>query len=298
MASFTPLAFKIKGKEAQYLVKINKKLGQFMEQDKPSLVFPVTSAIVLASKSYYPNKEAKKEIIDRESEEEAGDENFETKGKSPKRFIKSVPKRRVDEENAGKKEVTTKVHSESVKGELSITANSLFLGRVAKCQINKEKTNQEATIGTKISNTLANAICPKLDYLMNGEKLEELNFFQKNLSCSTYTGKGLNRFVNSPNIDERSRRPLLKKTTISVGILTPYRWLALIQLVALGCSLARCIRHPNRDAIQLLGKATYLNTLKDKFERPNLQNPRGRSNLPSIDAFASTEDPKKELLLL
>eukprot|EP01018_Ginkgo_biloba_P015708 Gb_14253 [translate_table: standard] len=47
-------------KEAQYLVKINKKLGQFMEQHKPSLVFPVTSAIMLASKSYYPSNQAKK----------------------------------------------------------------------------------------------------------------------------------------------------------------------------------------------------------------------------------------------
>eukprot|EP01018_Ginkgo_biloba_P033585 Gb_12889 [translate_table: standard] len=295
-------------KEAQYLVKINKKLGQFLEQHKPSLVFPVTSAIVLASKSYYPSnrakqkhkfekervkgnkpkdydheidKEAKKEIIDRESEEEARDENFETKGKRPKRFIKSVPKRRVDEENVGKKEVTTKVHSESVKGELLITANSLFLGRVVKCQINKEKTNQEATIGTKISNTLANASCPKLDYLMNTENLEELNFFQKT------------RHAQVTDKEEKmgSRETILKLTKYKVVLHLTKEGYA---VKALRCSLARCIRHPNKDAIHLLEKATYLNTLKDKFERPNLQNPRGRSHLPGVDAFASTEDPEKE----
>eukprot|EP01018_Ginkgo_biloba_P004855 Gb_05343 [translate_table: standard] len=178
------------------------------------------------------DKEAEKEIIDREGEEEVEDENFETKGKNPKRFIKSVPKRRVNEENAEKKEVTTKAHSEWVEGEFSITTNSLFLGSLAKGQIGNEKMDQEATIGTskflpctnketmdkvddygdevkeepiikvynicadeastlalkeidsnfvaEISNTFANANCPKLDYYMNKEKLEkELNFFQE-----------------------------------------------------------------------------------------------------------------------
>eukprot|EP01018_Ginkgo_biloba_P012103 Gb_01627 [translate_table: standard] len=58
MASSTSLAFKVEGKEAQYLVKVDKKLGQFMEH-KSSLVSPMPSAIVLTSKSNYSTNRAK-----------------------------------------------------------------------------------------------------------------------------------------------------------------------------------------------------------------------------------------------
>eukprot|EP01018_Ginkgo_biloba_P039055 Gb_05309 [translate_table: standard] len=62
------------------------------------------------------------------------DENFETKGKSPKRFIKSVPKRRVDEENAKKKEVTTKVHSEWVEDKEEKMGSRETITKEAKLQ--------------------------------------------------------------------------------------------------------------------------------------------------------------------
>eukprot|EP01018_Ginkgo_biloba_P004213 Gb_09023 [translate_table: standard] len=59
MASSTSSTFKFKGREAQYRVKIDKKLGQFMEQHKSSLVSPMPSAIVLASKSNYSSNRSK-----------------------------------------------------------------------------------------------------------------------------------------------------------------------------------------------------------------------------------------------
>jgi 1,4-beta-D-xylan synthase len=97
------------------------------------------------------------------------------------------------------------------------------------------------------------------------------------------------------------------------------RLLILLRLVALGFFLTWRIRHPNRDAMWLWGMSTVcelwfafswildqlpklcpvnrvtdLSVLKERFESPNLRNPKGRSDLPGIDIFVSTADPEKE----
>lgn len=91
------------------------------------------------------------------------------------------------------------------------------------------------------------------------------------------------------------------------------------RLAALALFLAWRIRHPNREAMWLWGmsitcefwfafswvfdqlpklcpvnRVTDLTVLKDRFESPNLCNPKGRSDLPGIDVFVSTADPEKE----
>ncbi|KAH9306381.1 hypothetical protein KI387_010785, partial [Taxus chinensis] len=134
-----------------------------------------------------------------------------------------------------------------------------------------------------------------------------------------YAGEELNGSMNPPNFGERSRRPMSRKALISTGILSPYRLLIVIRLVSLGFFLAWRIRHPNRDAMWLWGmsvvceiwfafswildqlpklcpvnRVTDLNVLRDKFERPTLKNPRGKSDLPGVDIFVSTADPEKE----
>ncbi|GLJ09665.1 hypothetical protein SUGI_0113710 [Cryptomeria japonica] len=134
-----------------------------------------------------------------------------------------------------------------------------------------------------------------------------------------YAGEGVNGSMNPPNFGEKARRPMSRKAKISTGILSPYRLLMVIRLLALGFFLTWRIRHPNRDAMWLWGmsvvceiwfafswildqlpklcpinRVTDLNVLKDKFERPSLKNPRGKSDLPGIDVFVSTADPEKE----
>eukprot|EP01018_Ginkgo_biloba_P040359 Gb_10520 [translate_table: standard] len=114
MESFTPTTFKVEGKETKCPTKIDEKLAQFMEQH-----ISLDERVKENGLEDYDReigKESEKEIIDRESEEEVDDENFKAKGKILKGFIKSVPKRRVDEENAG--------------------------------QINNQKVDQEVIVGT------------------------------------------------------------------------------------------------------------------------------------------------------
>eukprot|EP01018_Ginkgo_biloba_P027057 Gb_13000 [translate_table: standard] len=60
MASFTPSDFKIKEKEAQYLVKINKKLGQFMEQQGIVSMSPIPSNIFSLPKPNHVSIRARK----------------------------------------------------------------------------------------------------------------------------------------------------------------------------------------------------------------------------------------------
>jgi 1,4-beta-D-xylan synthase len=98
-----------------------------------------------------------------------------------------------------------------------------------------------------------------------------------------------------------------------------FRLLIAIRLAALGLFLTWRIRHPNREAAWLWGmsvaceiwfafswlldqlpklcpvnRATDLTVLKERFELPSVRNPKGRSDLPSIDVFVSTADPEKE----
>ncbi|KAK1627450.1 hypothetical protein QYE76_001765 [Lolium multiflorum] len=122
-----------------------------------------------------------------------------------------------------------------------------------------------------------------------------------------------------PNFGGRCRRPLTRKTSVSQAILSPYRMLIAIRLVALGFFLSWRIRHPNPDAMWLwalsvtcevwfafswlldslpklcpVNRACDLDVLADRFERPTARNPKGRSDLPGVDVFVSTADPDKE----
>ncbi|KAM7274695.1 hypothetical protein ACFE04_016561 [Oxalis oulophora] len=126
-------------------------------------------------------------------------------------------------------------------------------------------------------------------------------------------------FEHPPDFAERCRRPLTRKVSISAAILSPYRLLVVMRLVALGLFLTWRIKHPNHEAIWLwavsttcelwfafswlldqlpklcpVKRVTDLSVLKERFESPNLRNPKGRSDLPGIDVFVSTADPEKE----
>ncbi|KAL5560954.1 hypothetical protein UlMin_030701 [Ulmus minor] len=132
-------------------------------------------------------------------------------------------------------------------------------------------------------------------------------------------GSGANGFEHPPDFGERSRRPLTRKVGVSAAILSPYRLVIAIRLVALVFFLTWRIRHPNHEAMWLWGmsttcelwfafswlldqlpklcpvnRVTDLNVLKERFESPNLRNPKGRSDLPGVDVFVSTADPEKE----
>lgn len=114
-------------------------------------------------------------------------------------------------------------------------------------------------------------------------------------------------------------RPLTRKLKIRAAVLSPYRLLIFVRMVALGLFLAWRVKHQNEDAIWLWGmsvvcelwfafswlldqlpklcpvnRATDLNVLKEKFETPSPNNPTGKSDLPGIDVFVSTADPEKE----
>ncbi|XP_027930160.1 cellulose synthase-like protein D5 [Vigna unguiculata] len=132
-------------------------------------------------------------------------------------------------------------------------------------------------------------------------------------------GYGANGFEPPPDFGKKARRPLTRKVGVSAAILSPYRMLILLRLVALGLFLTWRIRHPNHEAIWLwamsitcelwfafswildqlpklcpVNRVTDLSVLKEQFESPNLRNPKGRSDLPGIDVFVSTADPEKE----
>ncbi|KMT05916.1 hypothetical protein BVRB_7g164970 [Beta vulgaris subsp. vulgaris] len=132
-------------------------------------------------------------------------------------------------------------------------------------------------------------------------------------------GEGNNGFEYPPDFGERCRKPLTRKVAVSAAILSPYRLLMVIRLAALGLYLTWRIRHPNHEAMWLWGMSVTcevwfafswlldqlpklcpvnriadLSVLKDRYESPNLRNPKGRSDLPGIDVFVSTADPEKE----
>ncbi|GAB4841074.1 Cellulose synthase-like protein D5 [Ancistrocladus abbreviatus] len=132
-------------------------------------------------------------------------------------------------------------------------------------------------------------------------------------------GSGHSGFEHPPDFGERSRRPLTRKVSVSAAILSPYRLLMMIRLAALVLFLMWRIRHPNHEAMWLWGmsivcefwfavswlldqlpkicpvnRVADLSVLKERYESPNLRNPKGRSDLPGIDVFVSTADPEKE----
>ncbi|KAG6554205.1 hypothetical protein Mapa_004121 [Marchantia paleacea] len=125
--------------------------------------------------------------------------------------------------------------------------------------------------------------------------------------------------VPAPAFNEKNRRPLTRKLNIAAGVISPYRFLALLRLVVLGFFLAWRIQNPNRDAMWLWGmsvvceiwfafswildqlpklnpvnRVTDLSVLKERFEKVTADNPLGRSDLPGMDVFVSTADPEKE----
>ncbi|GAB2273428.1 Cellulose synthase-like protein D2 [Dionaea muscipula] len=120
-------------------------------------------------------------------------------------------------------------------------------------------------------------------------------------------------FLNKP------WRPLTRKLRIPAAVISPYRLLVVIRLVALALFLAWRVQNKNTDALWLWGMSVVceiwfafswildqlpklnpvsrvvdLNVLKEKFETPGPNNPTGKSDLPGVDIFVSTADPEKE----
>ncbi|XP_072984374.1 cellulose synthase-like protein D1 [Typha latifolia] len=118
-------------------------------------------------------------------------------------------------------------------------------------------------------------------------------------------------------------RPLTRKLRIPAAVISPYRLLVLIRMIALALFLTWRITHKNEDAVWLwamsiicelwfafswildqlpklnpVNRATDLAVLKEKFETPRPNNPTGRSDLPGVDVFVSTADPEKEPVLV
>ncbi|KAI4303923.1 hypothetical protein MLD38_039501 [Melastoma candidum] len=114
-------------------------------------------------------------------------------------------------------------------------------------------------------------------------------------------------------------KPLTRKVKVPSAIISPYRLLIVIRLVALLMFLVWRVMNPNEDAMWLWGmsivceiwfafswlldilpkfnpinRATDLAALRDKFESPSPSNPHGRSDLPGVDVMVSTADPEKE----
>ncbi|KAK1314751.1 Cellulose synthase-like protein D4 [Acorus calamus] len=116
-----------------------------------------------------------------------------------------------------------------------------------------------------------------------------------------------------PDVTDKPWKPLTRKIPMPAAIISPYRLLIVVRLVALVFFLTWRVRHPNEEAIWLWGmsivcelwfafswildqvpklcpinRATDLAVLHDKFEST------GRSDLPGVDIFVSTADPEKE----
>ncbi|CAL5395084.1 unnamed protein product [Camellia sinensis] len=114
-------------------------------------------------------------------------------------------------------------------------------------------------------------------------------------------------------------KPLTRKVPIPTKIISPYRLLIVVRLVALFLFLGWRWQNPNPEAMWLWGlssvceswfafswlldilpklnpinRQTDLGALRDKFESPSPSNPHGRSDLPGVDVFISTADPEKE----
>ncbi|PIA39908.1 hypothetical protein AQUCO_02600396v1 [Aquilegia coerulea] len=133
----------------------------------------------------------------------------------------------------------------------------------------------------------------------------------------TYGHDGLD--VSMEDFIDKPWKPLTRKIKIPPGILSPYRLLVVVRLVALGLFLTWRVQNPNPEAMWLWGlsvaceiwfafswildqmpklnpinRSADLAALHDKFEQPSPSNPHGRSDLPGIDVFISTADPEKE----
>ncbi|CAA6672302.1 unnamed protein product [Spirodela intermedia] len=122
-----------------------------------------------------------------------------------------------------------------------------------------------------------------------------------------------------PEAMDKQWKPLTRKIPMPTAIISPYRLLIAVRIVALGFFLQWRVKHPNEEALWLWGmsivcelwfafswlldqipklcpinRATDLAVLRDKFDSPSPANPAGRSDLPGVDVFVSTADPEKE----
>ncbi|KAK6145852.1 hypothetical protein DH2020_019721 [Rehmannia glutinosa] len=138
-------------------------------------------------------------------------------------------------------------------------------------------------------------------------------FWQNDDSFDHDTGMSMQDFIDKP------WKPLTRKIQVSPGVISPYRVLIVLRMIALGFYLTWRIQNPNQDAMWLWGlslvceiwfsfswlldilpkfnpidRAADLVALKDKFETPSQANPNGRSDLPGVDVFITTVDPEKE----
>ncbi|XP_042509174.1 cellulose synthase-like protein D1 [Macadamia integrifolia] len=125
--------------------------------------------------------------------------------------------------------------------------------------------------------------------------------------------------VKATDFIDKPWKPLTRKIRVPSAILSPYRLLVVLRLIALGLFVQWRVRNPNSDALWLWGmsiaceiwfafswildqlpklnpinRSTDLAALRDKFETPSAGNPHGRSDLPGVDIFVSTADPEKE----
>ncbi|PKA46622.1 Cellulose synthase-like protein D1 [Apostasia shenzhenica] len=125
--------------------------------------------------------------------------------------------------------------------------------------------------------------------------------------------------MSMPDFMDKPWKPLTRKVRVPAGVLSPYRLLGLVRMVALVGFVVWRITNPNPDAMWLWGlsttceiwfafswildilpkfnpinRAADLAALREKFESPSPANPTGRSDLPGIDVFISTADPEKE----
>ncbi|KAK6926167.1 hypothetical protein RJ641_007886 [Dillenia turbinata] len=151
---------------------------------------------------------------------------------------------------------------------------------------------------TKGTYGYGNAIWPKEGSFVDGKDEEE---------------------IDPSALSNKPWRPLTRKLKIPAAVLSPYRLLIFVRMVALAFFLTWRVKHPNTDAVWLWGmsvvceiwfafswlldqlpklcpvnRATDLNVLKEKFETPGPNNATGKSDLPGIDVFVSTADPEKE----
>ncbi|KAF3583335.1 hypothetical protein F2Q69_00025672 [Brassica cretica] len=192
---------------------------------------------------------------------------------------------------------------------------SVTRGHVIDCSMEK------ADSGKKKSGTYGygNAVWPKDGYGIGSGGYEQPPEFgerskrpltRKITHCVAFGGTWFVPDVEDPPPESRG--------DVSVGKLNGLL-LIVLRLVALGLFLTWRIRHPNREAMFLWGSSTVcelwfafswlldqlpklcpvnrltdLDVLKERFESPNLRNPKGRSDLPGIDVFVSTADPEKE----
>ncbi|XP_021738504.1 cellulose synthase-like protein D1 [Chenopodium quinoa] len=130
---------------------------------------------------------------------------------------------------------------------------------------------------------------------------------------ATTAGMTMEDFTDKP------WKPLTRKISVRPAIISPYRLLVVIRMVALVLFLTWRVQNPNEDALWLWGlsivceiwfafswlldqlpklnpidRAVDLAALKEKFEHPSPSNPHSRSDLPGVDIFVSTADPDKE----